>query len=465
MMVINSPDDRNHGARSGQDGSDRALARERVARRQAEASAARSSLLSDADQLLHESLDYGETLRTLAGLAVERLTDLCVLDLLEGTGNVLRVVRMRDNAGAPDLAAQLEHHPVDPTAATPMANVLRTGVPVLTPLVKAAVLAEWSATRAAVSALEALRPKSAMMVPLKAHGRTLGVMTLARTTEAEPYGARDLELAADLGRRAGLAIVNAQLYREAQAANRAKSNFLSVMSHELRTPLSAIIGYADLLEHGIDGPLNDGQRAKLARIRASSNHLLQLIEEVLAFAERGRGPDVLRLEDTTVQQIMEDVAAVAESLAEASGVELTMTAPPDPVAMHTDARMVRQILLNLITNGFKFTDEGAVTVTAEGADGEVVFVVEDTGIGIESERIQDIFEPFWQAEDPMTRRIGGTGLGLSVARSFARQLGGDVLAESRMGEGSAFTVRLPAHVGNLDRRGSGPAGAASAGLP
>ncbi|MEJ2679357.1 MAG: GAF domain-containing sensor histidine kinase [Gemmatimonadota bacterium] len=464
QMATNFSDDRN-GADPRPAGPEGALARERVARQQAEASAARSSLLGDADRLLHESLDYGKTLQTLAGLAVERLTDVCVLDLLEGTGEVLRVVRLRAGAGAPDLAAQLEEHPLDPTAATVPANVLRTAVPVIQPQVDAAELAGWSSTNAAASAVEALRPRSAMIVPLRAHARTLGIMMLARTTDDAPYGASDLELAVELGRRAGLAIVNAQLYREAQAANRAKSNFLSVMSHELRTPLSAIIGYADLLEHGIDGELNDGQKSKLARIRASSNHLLQLIEEVLAFADRGRGPGAMRLVDTTAQQILQDVQAVAASLAEASGVQLHMTAPPEALPMHTDARMVRQILLNLVTNGLKFTDSGRVTVAVEGADESVVFVVQDTGIGIDSDRLQEIFEPFWQAEDPMTRRIGGTGLGLSVARSFARQLGGDVIARSSVGEGSTFTVRLPARIDSTDRRHAGPTGAASAGLP
>lgn len=441
-MAENPSDDREDLAERSPAGHGGALARERVARREAEASAAASSLLSDADRLLHESLDYGETLRTLAGLAVERLTDLCVLDLLEGTGEVSRVVRLRQGAGATELATELERHPVDPTSATVVANVLRTGVPVLQPHVDDE-LRGWSTSPATASALAKLRPHSAILVPLKAHARTLGVMTLARTTDDTPYGAGDLEFAADLGRRAGLAIVNAQLYREAQAANRAKSNFLSVMSHELRTPLSAIIGYADLLEHGIDGPLNDGQRSKLARIRASSNHLLQLIEEILAFADRGYDPP-LRLEDTTVGRILDGVQAVASSLADASGVDLRVTSSAGPIAMRTDVRMVRQILLNLITNGLKFTEQGKVIVTAESDDQDVVFTVQDTGIGIESDRLQDIFEPFWQAEDPMTRRIGGTGLGLSVARNFARQLGGDVVVESHMGEGSIFTVRLPA---------------------
>ncbi len=424
--------------------------------------AVEASLLRGVDRLLHESLDYGETLRTLAGVAVDRLTDLCVLDLLEGSGDVLRVVRLRPGTGAPDAAARLERNPMDPTAPTAPANVLRTAVSVLQPRVNADVLANWTTTKAAASALKALRPRSAILVPLKAHARTLGVMTLARLTDDAPYDAHDLELAVDLGRRAGLAIVNAQLYREAQAASRAKSNFLSVMSHELRTPLSAIIGYADLLEHGIDGPLNEGQKSKLARIRASSNHLLQLIEEVLAFADRGRGPEALRLTDTTAQQILGDVQAVASPMAEAEGIDLVVTAPADALRMHTDVRMVRQILLNLITNGLKFTDEGRVTVAVEDADESVVFVVRDTGIGIDPARLQHIFEPFWQAEDPMTRRIGGTGLGLSVARAFARQLGGDVHVESRAGEGSTFTLQLPASVDGVNgRRPPGPPGAAS----
>lgn len=427
-----APDERSTG--NGGRGAPHAL-------EEAERTAERYRLLARADNLLHRTLDYAETLEALAAFVVEYVADYCLIDVLRPSGEMQRVTHARD-AGAESLLDEAGRFTLDPTAATPGGHVLRTGEPVFQPQVDEGFLKRAARDEVHLRVLSRLNPTSSLVVPLQAHERRVGVMTLARTGD-HPFDADDLALAVELGLRGGLAIVNATLYHAARSANRAKTNFLSVISHELRTPLAAIIGYADLLEHGIDGELNEGQHSKVARIKASSNHLLQLIEEILDFANRSGEDQPLHLEDTTVARILAEVEAVASSLARDRSVELRVEAPPGEARMSTDPRKLRQILLNLVSNGIKFTEQGHVALTAEVDEHDVLFAVRDTGIGIEPDRLDDIFEPFWQVEDPMTRKVGGTGLGLSVARSFARLLGGEITVSSQPDVGSTFHVRLP----------------------
>ncbi len=410
---------------------------------EAVALAERFRLLARADNLLHRTLDYGETLETLAQLVVDSLADFCVIDVLDVDGHIQRMARGDD--AVTDLLDETERFPLDPGSATPAAHVLRTGEVLLQRRLDDETLRQTARSEEHHRLILELEPRSSIIVPLTAHDQKVGVMTLAR--RADPaFDEDDLELARELGLRGGLAILNAQLYRAAQAANRAKSNFLSVMSHELRTPLSAIIGYADLLEHGIDGALNDAQMSKVARIKSSSNHLLQLIEEILAFANQTGAADGLRLRETTVAQVVGDVVAVADPLARGGNVEFRVSSLPDNAVIRTDPRKLRQILLNLVSNGIKFTEQGTVELAAWLDGDDVCFSVRDTGIGIDRDRLEAIFEPFWQVEDPMTRKAGGTGLGLSLARSFAQLLGGDITVESEPGRGSIFNVRLPRHL-------------------
>ena len=230
---------------------------------------------------------------------------------------------------------------------------------------------------------------------------------------------------------------------EAERANNSKTDFLAVMSHELRTPLTAIMGYEELLSDGITGPVTELQRQQLGRINASARHLLGLIDEILTFARVDIGRERVRWESISVNNTLADAATLVESMATAKKLRLAVTLLDEDQSIQTDGTKMRQMLVNLLSNGIKFTDKGDVHLGCAVSNGILEVSIADTGCGIAAENIEFVFEPFWQAEQTATRKTGGTGLGLSVTRKLARLLGGDVTVASRLGSGTTFLLTLP----------------------
>jgi PAS domain S-box-containing protein len=232
----------------------------------------------------------------------------------------------------------------------------------------------------------------------------------------------------------------------AESANRMKSEFMTRMNHELRTPLTAIIGFSRVLLAGKEGPLTPNAQLYAERIRANGMHLLSLINQILDVAKVEAGRMELETETVAVNALVRDTMAMLESTAQAKGIVLRGQVPDDVTPIVTDAGKLRQILINLIGNAIKFTNQGEVNVTVEtDADSSrpVSISVRDTGIGIAPERQQKVFEPFEQGDSSTRREFGGTGLGLSIVKAFAELIGAAIEVESELGRGTTFTVWLP----------------------
>ncbi len=233
------------------------------------------------------------------------------------------------------------------------------------------------------------------------------------------------------------------LRAQAQAASAAKSAFLATMSHELRTPLTAIMGYQELLSDSITGPVNDAQRAQLARIKRSAAHLLALIDEVLTLSSVEASRETIRRTPVILRELADEVVLLVAPLTVSKGLALETTVADAATTLATDPLKVRQILVNLLGNAVKFSDRGAIVLAVSLEPEMARFDVHDSGIGIAPEHIERVFDPFWQVRQTSNREVGGSGLGLTVCRRLARLLGGDVTVKSVLGEGSTFTLRLP----------------------
>ena len=420
---------------------ERDLLLEQIARAHAEAAARRTRFLLTATYALSESLDFTATLARLAEICVQYMGDWCVIDMCEPNGEVIRVAVAQLDPAQAQLARELgeispAQHPLPHEA-----DVLRTA--------ESRILPDFAGELARVrdprlrTVLERMSAHHALIVPMVVRDRAMGAITIISSTPQQAYTASDVVLAEEMARYAATAVDNSRLFQEAQRGNKAKSNFLAVMSHELRTPLNAIIGYSDLLMIGVPVTIAPEAQQHVARIRSSARHLLRLIEEILTFTRMEAGREQVSPEDVKVHDVANDVAELIQPLAMDRGLEFTVSLPPVDYALRTDAGKLGQILINLLSNAVKFTPSGSIQLDVMPVDDWTHFDVHDSGMGIPTECLDQIFEPFWQAEQTRTRRNEGTGLGLSVARRLAALLGGNLVVQSTLGRGSTFTLQVP----------------------
>jgi len=229
----------------------------------------------------------------------------------------------------------------------------------------------------------------------------------------------------------------------AEAASRAKSEFLTMLSHELRTPLNAIAGYAQLLEMGVRGPVTPAQSEDLRRILRSERHLLGLINELLNLARVERGDVRIELSPVSLTAAVREVLELVEPQAASRSLTLAAECPESGVMANSDPEKLRQILINLLSNALKFTRSGGTVRVTCGVGGDGAFIrVDDTGVGIDDSKLQEIFDPFVQVHRGLANPGEGIGLGLAISRNLARAMGGDLQAHSRVGIGSSFELTL-----------------------
>lgn len=308
--------------------------------------------------------------------------------------------------------------------------------------------------------LEELGGRSICYVPVERRGRTVGALAL-RFPDERAFPDDERTVLEALGQLAAHGLERARLFEaerrareEAEVANVAKSQFLSVVSHELRTPLNGILGNASILDEGIPGELSPGQREHVQRIRAAADHLTSLIDEILTYSRAEAGKQEVRTAVVDVRNLVREVAELLEPRAAGKDLGMRVSVPDEPVEVRTDAGKVRQILLNLVGNAVKFTDEGRVEIRLRDDGERPELEVRDTGPGIPPDARDRIFEPFVQVDQTRTRRKGGTGMGLAVVARQAELLEAELEVEEAPGGGALFRLRLPGGDAPLEQESS-----------
>lgn len=292
-----------------------------------------------------------------------------------------------------------------------------------------------------------------ILVPLRVQDEIIGTIELERS-EAQAWSEDERDLAEAVAHEFALALQDARSYQltqqaleEMREADRLKSQFLANMSHELRTPLNSIIGFSKVILKGIDGPITEKQEEDLAAIYNAGQHLLGLINDILDLSRIEAGKMELAFTEVDLGEIIRGVMSTAVGLVKEKPIELILDVPEDLPLLQADNIRIRQVLLNLVSNAAKFTEQGHIGVSARtirrGSQTDIVIAVFDTGPGIHPADQEKIFEPFSQVDASPTRKTGGTGLGLSICRHLVELHGGIIWVESIPGEGSTFAFTLP----------------------
>jgi signal transduction histidine kinase len=433
-------------ARQGTQALERArlLDAERRARADAEAEHERTSFLYEASALLASSLDWEDTLASVARLAVPRVADWCVVNLAEDVAQRrASVVVAHADPAKVEMARELgRRFPPDPDAAHGTGHVMRSGEPELFADIGEELLAQLTRDDEQLRIFQGLGLRSAMVVPMAARGRMLGTITFMSAESQRRYGPPDVAMAGSLARRCALAIDNARLYGEAQRAIRARDDVLAIVSHDLRNPLHAIVMASNLLQRP-STPERTRQHA--AAIERSARRAGRLIRDLLDLSTLESGRITLDRAPVDAGTLLADAAALIQPIAAERSISVEVAAgPAEPVDAWCDRERIIQVFSNLLGNAVTFTPAGGrVTLAATPASDEIFFSVADTGPGVPLEHQAHIFDRYWKSRESRQ----GAGLGLSIARNLVDAHGGRIWVESAPGTGARFVFTVPRPIG------------------
>ena len=395
-------------------------------------------------ETLSRTLDYQETLKNVAALAVPHVADWCAVDVVQEDGELVQLSVAHVDPAKAKLATDIRHRYENPEAPYSAPYVARTRKPALI-----AEISDDMITAAAqgdqdrIALVRSLGLTSYLCVPLVSGGRAIGALTLATGESGRRYGEDDLSFAQDLASRAALAVENAQAYHELQRANRVKDEFLGTLSHELRTPLNAIVGYARIARSGMITP--DKLPRALETIERNAASLTQMVEDILDVSRIVAGKMRLQVQPVELPLVLHEAIETMTPAAGAKHIRIRSVVDPQVGPISGDPDRLRQVIWNLLSNAIKFTPkEGQVQVRLERINSSVEIIVSDTGTGIASDFLPHIFERFRQGEGGTSRQHSGLGLGLAIVRNLVELHGGTVSASSNgPGTGATFRVRLP----------------------
>jgi signal transduction histidine kinase len=416
-------------------------ARDKSHRAAAELAFKRAAFLAQTATVFDTALEPDATLVSLARLAVPALAECAMVDLVHEDGHVRRVEVVEIDPVRRDAAQGLRRQAPDIRSETPFSRAIRTGQPALLSRVHDREPEAAGVDPEHERLIRALQCESLLLIPLVARGQTLGLLTLA--SRERLYDAVDLSVAQDLSSRAAIALENARLYREAQAASRAKDEFLAMVSHELRTPLNAVLGWATILREC----QLDEARTKHAcdAIERSARAQARFLEQLLDVSRAISGKLELHIAAAEAAGILDAAIDAVRPGAQEKNVRIATQLDESIPALMVDPERLQQAIVNMLGNAVKFSPEGGVVEVELRRDERFVeIVVVDHGIGIKREFLPYVFDRFRQGGTGPGRANRGLGLGMAIARDIIERHGGTITADSDgEGRGATFKVRLP----------------------
>jgi signal transduction histidine kinase len=415
-----------------------------IARTSANIAAERAAFLAEISQILATSLDYAETLTSLARAALPFLGDACVIYHLAGTSTLRRLALAHVDAEIERLLHELQRFEIPLESDVPAARVVRTGARVVENQVATTIGEQIHADPTYQSIVRTFAPQAYICVPLTARGRTLGSVAFIVTHHHRQYSAEDVALAEEVAQRAALALDNARLYQEARDAIALRDQFLSIAAHELKTPLTVLLGNAQAMERRArrDEHLPEREVRAVHLIYEQARRLSRMIAALLDISRLEQGKLSIERAQVDLQALVERV--VDEVQPGLTGHIVEHLASDERLIIEGDELRLEQVLQNLIGNAVKYSLQGGVVQVqlARQADRACISVT-DHGMGIPAEDIPHLFERYYRASNIDGERITGMGIGLYIVKEIVTLHGGSVEIQSELGTGSTFTVYLP----------------------
>lgn len=414
-----------------------------VQRERLERAHRQATFLAQAGVILGSSLDYEQTLKAVAQLAVPDVADWCAVDMIDGDGHLTRLGTAHVDPAKIEFARTLrERFPDDPDSPGSPWHVLKTGQAAMISGITDEMLSHGARSPEHLAALRQLQLHSYIAVPLVANGRSLGVLTFVTAESRRAYDGEDLLVAQAVAERAALAVDNARAYGEARAANRAKDEFLATLSHELRTPINAIMGWGQILQTGMADAARTAQAVDAIVRNAAAQ--ARLIEDLLDLSRIISGKLRLDVELVELGAVVSAAVLTIEPAAQVKGLRL-QTVVEEGAHVYGDRQRLQQAVWNLLSNAVKFTPRGGTVQThVRRVGSHVEIMVSDTGEGIPADVLPFVFDRFRQADSSSTRRHAGLGLGLAIVRHIVELHGGTAhVASEGLNRGASFRLRLP----------------------